>query len=131
MKYIKLFESKDYMDEKEIEAIFKSHINWKMIEDIKDMALEYFDNRMVLYIDISVRYNTLCSLKYSHYDNYIKWYSVYHKEYFKDPSPNDDLRYKIVLDNSYKSVNFAVNNGLTRGELISRVKDAYPNENIY
>lgn len=45
MKYIKLYEHKYYID---------SLINWNLINDAKDMALEYIDEGFTLYLFVLV-----------------------------------------------------------------------------
>ena len=50
MKYLKKYQSDDFYSPEEVEKLWANLINWEMINDIKDMSLEYLDERYNLEI---------------------------------------------------------------------------------
>jgi len=110
MKHIKFFEAY------EVDDRIRYLINWKMIEDVKDMALEYIDNGLTLVIFIYYK-SRLYELVYNHdIDSFKKLASFW---------SHDELRYLIELHiGEYETV---INQ---TEELVDRVKEAYPNEKI-
>ena len=126
MKYIKLYESYKsntmYIDE--VKDKFTPYINWKMIEDIKDMSLEYLDMGLLLNITIfwnnKPRKEYLSMIKFSHNIETQTWFilSNFNKDDFQVPS----LTYLVYL----------INDGYSKEsvELNDRIKLAYPKEII-
>jgi len=56
LKTYKIFESiEDGLDKEDTKNVFESYINWNMIHNLKDIALEYLDNGLTLIVRI--RYN--------------------------------------------------------------------------
>lgn len=49
MKYIRMFEDHGSFS---VEEFFKNKINWKMIEDMKDMTLKYLDEEYIVIISV-------------------------------------------------------------------------------
>lgn len=116
MKYLKLFEA----DSK------KNHINWEMIEDIKDMSLEYLDEGFTLNIIIIeksypiVPSNFFINIEYNHRGE-IKEGDLDKYDYISEYK----FGYSISLMN--KSYDNPVNINKTN-ELMDRIRYAYPNE---
>lgn len=138
MKYIKLY--------KEINSYNYSYIdthciiNWNMIYDVIDMALEYLDvghNLIIKVISIDIRddktlkeYPVLYYLDYSHAykseqinKELFSYWSTKDKNYFK----NIKIEYNIYFDPNLYSLYFTI---LHTKELIERVCLIYSNENI-
>ena len=118
MKYIKLYESINN------NKLIKESINWKMVEDIKDMSLEYIDEGFVLYIDIyngfnQSGYKNVCDIKYSHDINEIKYFDNIFSSVIK-------LTYNVYIGYGIKKSDGS--NPIYTFELIRRLRQAYPNE---
>ena len=113
MKYLKLFEA-----EKK-----KNHINWEMIEDIKDMSLEYLDEGMVLDILIIERAfpiavsNFYMRIQYSHRGE------ILDGDIDHDYTSEYEFGYSVSLVNYEKTY---INLDETV-ELMNRIGCAYPN----
>lgn len=122
MKYIKLYEA--ILGTDEVKDKFTPYINWKMIEDIKDMSLEYLDMGLLLNITIfwnnKPRKEYLSMIKFSHNIETQTWFilSNFNKDDFQVPS----LTYLVYL----------INDGYSKEsvELNDRIKLAYPKEII-
>lgn len=117
MKYIRSINELNELIESEINEL----INWDLINDTKDMSLEYIDEGYTLYILIykgfSYKYELIAEISYNHDINSI--------EYDNLPSNNNKLIYNIYIGkhrtSSYPKYTF---------ELRDRIKEAYPNESI-
>ena len=139
MKYIKLYEA--ILSTDEVKDKFTPYINWEMIEDIKDMSLEYLDNNLILDIEIfyditpkdwsTVHELTIYSMEYSHdiKSCSVDWHLIYE---VVGEVIRGNIVYKVFL---FKKVyqwqpnNTSVAKNETN-ELISRLEEAYPNINI-
>ena len=119
IKYYKLFEAND------IDQL----INWEMINDIKDMSLEYLDDGyrliIIVYYRIPVgnRLEEIYSLVYDHSTNKEEKLNIdnmnINKKYIK---------YHITL---HKKVdNYHIYDNTKTIELHERIMSAYPKENI-
>lgn len=105
-------------------------INWAMIEDIKDMALEYLDDNYLLAIYVyDDTHKSIYRLFYSHENGVQDVWRL--KEANKNWSNSDKLGkiyYRILL---YNLLDDGTNNTNTdSNDLIDRIKEAYPNEDI-
>lgn len=124
MKYIRLYEHKFYID---------SLINWDLIKDAKDMALEYIDEGFTLYlfvlVDEKYRYNSkafrILNLEFDHNTFIANKDYTYSTELAIKRIKNMETKYEMVLMNTHY-----VDNPKYLDELINRLKSAYPNENI-
>ena len=134
MKHLKLFEEREieYGDDV-VKAKYSSHINWKMINDAKDMSLEYLDENLSLIIRIHNSNDHIANFAYSHIEYRIIWFDAPIKDvrlcYSFDFIPN-----RIISDFDQKTGNFKLDIlnklKLAKNEFISRIHDAYPKENI-
>lgn len=128
MKYLKLYEAYSNIDNKIGELI-----NWKFIDDVKDMALEYLDDGFLLIVDIypvlkpstTIRSakSRLYSLRYDHNTDDLKFY------YYADISKIEDIIYHITLHSHVEADYHSFDLEKTK-ELIDRISEAYPDENI-
>ena len=158
MKYLKLMESyhirlyEELIRGDYVKNIISSHVNYDMINDIKDMSLEYLDEGYLLSInglykidfsneDTLRDYNKYYHIEHWHRQLEIGYLSIFYMKYyhtkdeerwnifddFWEPYFNkindDDIYYHVQL-NKYISYD-DINN-----ELIERVTDAYPNVHI-
>lgn len=116
MKYLKLYEAYQIDDD------IKDVINLRMLEDIKDMALEYIDNGLTLKITIEIYHN---GKFYNYYLLFNHKTEIFNGEY---------LSRTYRSNNVYYSISFAklgsLNVNVESRELVSRVRLAYPNEFI-
>jgi hypothetical protein len=55
MKYLKAYKIFESLDKEDTKNVFEPYINWNMIYDLKDLALEYLDRGLTLIV--RVRYN--------------------------------------------------------------------------
>lgn len=79
MKYIKLFEN--YSDS-EWDSRYSEYINWYLINDAKDLALEYIDNGFVLAYYIYVGSDNLLNGIYTHEIDSMKRFTIRETERF-------------------------------------------------
>jgi len=140
MKYIKLYEAYKLGDEKRTEELFSSLIDWDMIENIKDMSLEYLDEGKILCIGIAydedkkkrdpwlqyyyrspVNNDHIAYITFTHRNYNIKWI----KFYLEDKVTSDYISYNFYL---YKEPNGPYIRNTN--ELVKRIKLAYPDKNI-
>lgn len=143
---LKLFENgpTSRLSERDVMSYFKDQINWDMIENIKDMSLEYLDDGFNLKIFIMFRpmnhwsMNDIYSLTYSHDKNFCKskyvslsipCYLYYDKDnkIIHDFWESGEIFYNCVL---YKTTSNPEMEKRYTMELKNRIKDAYPNENV-
>ena len=131
MKYLKtykLFESNKPTG-LDINDVFEPYINWNLIDDAKDMSLEYLDEDMVLFLDIIYddKYE-IYYMSFSSYVNFSRWRRSYLTEdslYKLKPIDKSKLIYQFYLTNKYGLYDISASK-----ELVSRIKEAYPNENV-
>lgn len=119
--YLKMHNSED----------IKDRINFKMIEDIKDMALEYIDMGFSLHIDIFFRSSDLhiipiCFVSFSHDKSELKYEKIICVE---DNIKFVDINYRILLLPHIKYFDQKYIRELIK-ELKSRISEAYPKEII-
>jgi len=134
MKHIKLFEA--YAVYKKIDHF----INWKMIEDVKDMALEYIDDGLTLYIGFHpiITYEE----KGIYNNDFIELYHLLYNHNMDKFEDGDDSNLFYKYADGVKGMSYFINfvfcgdtnrYGLIYKlalELVNRVKEAYPNEKI-
>ena len=113
-----------------LKDMLNDYINWKLIDDAKDMSLEYLDQgmRLTLWADYGVNKGTskeLYSISYCHeYQNEdIINPSIYTRCYLEY---GGTVRYGMFLDDFNSGVCFEESK-----ELVDRLKEAYPDEIIY
>lgn len=136
MKYIKLYEDLT----NEIQDIFYPIINWDMIEDLKDMSLEYLDNGLELKILIGycptrpkLKYNILLAvIKFAHNNYKCMWtpHSIGSLDIDDIKIVGSDIFYAISLIEAGSTVNSVINKRTETLELVGRIEEAYPNEDI-
>lgn len=141
--YIKLFESSDAKE------LFGDDINNQLIQDIKDMSLEYIDEGYILSYSVFVYdrqsngYLKILSGEFSHsdddnyedynvvdYSDHNKMYHIKTTNFLKNLKTS--FRYDIGINNFYK---FNDHESLkVIGEyvktIINRITEMYPDENI-
>lgn len=144
MKYLKKYKIFELQiglgfEESDVQEVFEPYINWKLISDAKDMALDYLDTGMCLNLEIT--YNEYTSSKFSCLDrNYMVYFMRYdHSEYKSnwmigqfnnltegpydlEPIDKSKIVYKFYFVGDEKSQ--------ADDELQSRLKEAYPDYNI-
>lgn len=126
MKHLKpFFESK-------LDPKFKPHINWDLVNDVKDMSLEYLDSgNATLIIDFYYENKWFYGLKFNHSGergDYVT-YNVLIPHNLKD----NKISYKIYLvttSNLQNSMEEQLVRMCDTKELISRIREAYPEEII-
>ena len=117
MKYLKRINEKFSITE--IKDFYTPLINWDLILDAKDMALEYIDKEMTLNLTILSGSDWIYSLKFDHELDESKWYSYILK------LNSEDLTYFLQLWSP--GLLYEIGDEI---EFVSRMKQAYPNENI-
>lgn len=129
MKYLKLFEST--LDE--LEDLVRSKINYDMIDDLCDMALDYVDGGYKLYIvlSISTSHQNRHTLMYFSFNHDVREFAME-----RGISGVDFLINELKLNKLTYFIQLASRIGYTKKstslckELIDRAKEAYPDENI-
>lgn len=118
MKYLKAYESHDSF----------GTINWLMIEDIKDMSLEYLDDGFILGIYVySSKFGAIYRLTYCHNDGVNGHWRLKDKNNHWDNSDKlGHIFYSILLYNISDAKHYPKESK----ELISRIEEAYPDEDI-
>lgn len=124
--YLKMHNSED---------CFKDRINFKMIDDIKDMALEYLDMGFGLHIDVFFRSSSLnivpiCYVSFSHDKSEFKYEEI---TCLEDNLKFVDINYRILLLPLSKPWEHYPGSKHMRElieELKSRISEAYPKEII-
>lgn len=100
-----------------------------MIETLKDMSLEYLDEGMTLTLEIIYLDKSFYFMKYNHEKLNSSWNCTFDDltegPYELEPIKPNYITYKFYL---IKIGETTVKSG---HELRSRMKDAYPNENIW
>ena len=135
MKYLKQFN--EVFNKEHTQKVFESIIRWDMIQDVKDMSLEYLDMNMKLYLGVcyksKVRLADLYEINYTHGLNKSYWGPI--PEYCaKFPNP-DKLLYSIIIYEPCMSdgwTRYDRNEGATN-EIVDRIREMYPEmkKNIY
>lgn len=150
MKYLKLYEKFIHNDEIRTEELFSPLIDWDMIENIKDMALEYLDYGKTLYINAHYKTDESSNRSYDVFKNYVsggfyilmiefthheyktKWSNIstlVNKinviDYLKPLATSDNIYYSFYLS-KYPHGPYVRDTK----ELAKRIKVAYPNKNI-
>ena len=125
MKYLnsyKLYEG--VLSKEEVEQIYTPIINWDLINDAKDMSLEYLDNGAQIVIGvIDVCLNTIYYEEFSHLLNNKLWYRT------NDGMSHSQLTYKFMVFNRKENSNVIIWRDDCK-ELIDRLRRAYPKEKI-
>jgi hypothetical protein len=134
--YLKMHNSED---------CFKDRINFKMIDDIKDMALEYLDEGFALHIDIFFRSSAslnivpICYVSFSHDKSKLVYEEI---TCLEDNLKFVDINYRILLLSRnmpapsmsrwihYPSIYTSEHIRELIEELKSRISEAYPKEII-
>lgn len=147
MKYLKLYEESNSVNK----------INWEMIEDIKDMSLEYLDGGCMLglYVygvhlywlpdrkDKKVLGNgeSIYRFYYSHENGFREEWSTKKVKnsngrawlHYNNSDKLGQICYVIILYGKYGDSKYGysmMRNPEISNELIDRIKEAYPNEDI-
>ena len=138
MRYLKSYKIFESFEESDVQEVFEPYINWELVRDVQEMALEYIDGGMILNLEIT----------YGKYESVLKPpFYIYHMTYNHDgvkgtwkPESFNNLTegpYELdPIDKIEMVYQFYLVN--ERGlyskeedkELESRIKEAYPNENI-
>lgn len=132
MKYLKTYEALTFYEVTK-DKISKS-INWHIIQDIKDMSLEYIDDGYVLRIIVLMQSPPKSYVEYA-YPVYCLFYdhgSVDEKydyvERFDKGNINiSKIRYRVNIFPRNKGIDYDVELSV---ELASRVMEAYPEINV-
>lgn len=133
MKYLKLFEAY------ELDANVKDLINWDMINDLKEMSLEYIDEGFDLTIDIYAegeklkKQNPIYSNTWTEETNFLLYqikYSHVMDELTSAKNPKliriDNMKYFVCL--SRYGIGPSRSKSLA---LLDRIEEAYPNEKFF
>ena len=128
MKYLKsINEVGSYIghmtSSEKVKDIFTPFINWDLIEDVKDMSLEYIDLDMTLNLSVKQNDVWIYAVLFNHNMNDVTWFNV--NMYNITPiQSGGDLKYQLELcTNLFDTKVYDL-------ELINRASEAYPNENI-
>lgn len=124
----------------ESESIFiKDKTNMDIIQEIKDLALEYIDNGLTLYYYVYLKYNAITSnlqsgnnilTGYLNHDvDRINWVKLTRFEYEKSISDFQNLSYHFSIDDSRYEIEDSTLEEFEK-ELLDRIKGLYPNERI-
>lgn len=126
MKHIKLFEAYTIYNE------MKKLINWKMVDDVKEMSLEYIDEGLSLYIGfIPILRNDT--------DNFFELYSIRYNHQQDEFRDGDDINLmcRYFTDMTGMSYFICLEGNMNKRdkhrlelELVNRVREAYPKEKI-
>lgn len=132
MKYLKtykLFESIGFT-ESDIKDVFEPYINWDLIRDAQDMSLEYLDEGMKFNLEITYddKYY-IYYMRFSNDENFSEWKIGMMNDlteglYELEPIDKSKLIYQFYLTKD------GLYNKSADEELESRIKEAYPNENV-
>lgn len=122
MKYLKLYEDTYVTNEN----TYKDYIDWKFIDDIIDMSMDYIDNGC--YLNILIIHNNInvLSVQYVEYKKIITWYLM-KKSSMSKSIDQDSLEYHIKLYNLRRLEQEDI---LDTKELIERARIAYPHKKI-
>lgn len=131
MKYLKtykLFESTGFT-ESDIKDVFESYINWDLIRDAQDMSLEYLDEGMKFNLEITYDDYYIYYMRFSNDANLSEWKigmmnDLTEGPYELEPIDKSKLIYQFYLTKD------GLYNKSANEELESRIKEAYPNENV-
>jgi hypothetical protein len=134
MKYLKsykLFELQiSGFEESDIKSVFESCINWNLVRDVEEMSLDYIDNDMILNLEITYdKKYYIYFMRYDHSGSKSDWMtgsfnSLTEGPYELEPIDKTKIVYQFYLTKDEMIQKEADN------ELESRIKEAYPNENI-
>lgn len=127
MKHIKLYESFNNFDED-----VKNLINWNLVEDIKDMSLDYIDNGLTLSIYIRALFNKhrqhwLYRIIFNHEKCFSQ--NVWEDNKFIEIEGYSNLRIEYGITLFLEETGQCIYDGQEK-ELVDRVKEAYPEELI-
>jgi len=134
MKYLKsykLFELQiSGFEESDIKSVFEPYINWNLVRDVEEMSLEYIDNDMILNLEITYdKKYYIYFMRYDHSGSNGGWMigsfnSLTEGPYELEPIDKSKMVYQFYLTKDEMIQKEADN------ELESRIKEAYPDENI-
>lgn len=86
-----------YLSKEDVEKIYTPFINWNLIFDIQDMALEYIDDNFHLTVCVYINdVIELYKLNFKHGHKDTNWFKL-HSNY-EHPNPNRKISYSILLD---------------------------------
>ena len=121
MRYIKIYEN----FEEDFDKIYTPLINWELIADAKDMALEYIDQNMLFKIIVCDQHTYVYANTFTHITNDKKWNPLNTPfESIRDLG-GVDISYLIYLRDLTKSINEEASE-----ELCSRLSEMYPDDKI-
>ena len=107
----------------ETKEIYSQFINWEMIEEAKDMALDYIDKGATLTLAVCAKDTIIYQLLFNHDNNEFEWFNhIYFDVDGHYEGGEEDLKYYFDLT--------SLNNGFMEDtwELKTRIKRAYPDE---
>ena len=139
MRYLKSYKIFESFEESDIQDVFEPYINWELVRDVQEMALEYIDGGMILNLEITYgKYESVLKppfyiyhMQYNHNSIKRTWKisgleSLTEGPYELEPIDKSEMVYQFYLVDE--------NTGLYCSdedkELESRIKEAYPNEII-
>lgn len=142
MKYLKrykIFESR--FSDLDVKDVFEPYINWNLVEDVKDMSLEYIDEGINLNIEVNYKDNDnnyyILTIYFNHDETNIYWNPGNDRSSSKDvlfthltegPYELEPIDKSKILYYFYFTIDgYGV---INRDELLSRIKETYPDENI-
>ncbi len=134
MKYLKNYKLFEFQisrfDESDVNDVFEAYINWKLIEDAKDMALEYIDDGMSLGVEISYINHYVYHIRYNHKETYSEWISDSFNNLTEGPYELEPIDRNKIIYQFYLEKDDGMIDKESDKELELRVKEAYPDENI-
>lgn len=130
LKSYKLFELQiSGFDESDVKDVFESYINWNLIEDTKNMSLEYIDEGMSLGVEISYINHYVYYIRYDHTGIYNEWEPGSFNNLTEGPYELEPIDRNKIIYQFYLEKNGMIEKESDK-ELELRVKEAYPDENI-
>jgi hypothetical protein len=146
MKYIKLYKifesSLGLLDDMpiDIKDLFSNHINYDLIQEMKDLSLEYIDDGYTLYYSIYVNdgkvlnnsWKLLLNAEFNHEIDKIIYNTYFNMDNNFNRLGKISIGYSVGI--SYKSITFNNEKDFQRKiyeeDLLRQLKNIYPNEYI-
>jgi len=138
MRYLKSYKIFESFEESDIQDVFEPYINWELVRDVQEMALEYIDEGMILNLEISYgKYLSVSKppfyiyhMTYNHDGVKRTWKPESFNNLTEGPYELDPIDKSEMVYQFYLVDELGLYSKEEDKELESRIKEAYPNENI-
>ena len=129
IKSFKLFEA----EVEDYSVYFKDKINYELLQDLKDLSMDLIDVGYRLLVNIMTVpiYTPICVLNYDHQIYNLYWYKI-GDEYYNilNGFNKSGLHYLVSFTKMFNG-DEKVTSLDSKEEIISIIKEMYPNERIY